>query len=197
VAKSEKFDMGDRSYRYSTWKDICDSLYPPLLAQGLVFTPRQSVSANGWVMLGTLFHTESGQWISSTAPIRDVVDGYGQRSDSQSFEIACTYARKNLLMTLAGGFAAGDEASEQESAVPQVSEDGAAQQKLDAVRLKVEAGLEQFKSNPSRTSELFARMDELVEKGELRATDCDELKKRYAMKEKKNAPQKKEVAVAN
>jgi hypothetical protein len=188
--------MGERSYRYSTWKDICDALYPPLLANGLVFLPRQSVSQHGWVMVGTLFHAESGEWISSTAPIRDVVDGYGQRSDSQSFEIACTYARKNLLLTLAGGWAAGDEAAEQESVVAEQSpEADEANKKLDAVKLKVEAGLEQFKSNPSRTGELFARMDELVQKGELRESDCEELKKRYAVVEKK--PRKKEVAVAN
>ena len=115
IARSEQFDVGGRSYRYSTWKDICEALYPPLLANGLVFMPRQSISANGWVMIGTLHHAESGEWISSTAPIRDVIDGYGQRSDPQSYEIACTYAKKNLLLTLAGGWAAGDEQAEQEA----------------------------------------------------------------------------------
>jgi hypothetical protein len=188
IAKSEKFDMGDRSYRYSTWKDICEALYPPLLANGLVFIPRQSVCATGWIMIGTLHHADSGQWISSTAPIRDVIDGYGQRSDPQSYEIACTYAKKNLLQTLAGGWAVGDEAPEQEQVVPQQDDQQAAA--FEAVRARVEAGLEQFLANPKKTKSLFKRMDELVESGELRAEDCESLKKKYS-------PKEEEVAVAN
>lgn len=193
IARSEKYEIGDRSYRYSTWKDICEALYPPLLANGLVFMPRQSISANGWVMIGTLHHAESGEWISSTAPIRDVIDGYGQRSDPQSYEIACTYAKKNLLLTLAGGWAAGDEQAEQEAGQtpPQEQDEEAA--KFEAVRLKVEAGLEQFKANPKKTKALFSRMEELVQEGELRESDCKALKEKYAPKKK----EEEEVAVAN
>lgn len=191
IARSESFAGAD-GYRYSTWKDICDALYPPLLANGLVFLTRQSISPNGWVMIGTLYHAESGEWISSTAPIRDLSDGVGQRSDPQSYEIACTYCKKNLLVTLAGGWSEGDEQQDQQAVAEQQADDQQAE-KHEAVRLKVEAGLEQFKANPKKTKALFDRMDELVASGELRKADCDSLKKRYAPKPKKE----EEVAVAH
>ena len=183
IARSESFG-GEYGYRYSTWKDICESLYPPLLANGLVFLTRQSNSPNGWVMLGTLFHADSGEWMSSTAPIRDLSDSMGTRVDPQSYEIACTYAKKNLLVTLAGGWCEGDE----QQAQAEVKQDDQQAAKYEAVRLKVEAGLEQFIANPKKTAQLFERMDALVSEGELRQEDCDCLKKKYA---------KKEVAIAH
>ncbi len=185
IAKSESF-AGSEGYRYSTWRDICEALYPPLNANGLVFLSRQSNSPNGWVMVGTLYHAESGEWISSTAPIRDIADGIGQRSDPQSYEIGCTYAKKNLLVTLVGGWSVGDEQQDQAEVKVAVDDQQAAQ--YEAVRLKVEAGLEQFQSNPKKQAALFTRMDELVAGGELRQEDCAALKKKYAPK--------KEVAVA-
>lgn len=195
VARSARYDLGNKSYRYSTWADLCDAMYPSLHRQGLIFLPRKTFTANGWVMVGTLAHGKSGQWITSTCPIRDVVDGYGTRSDSQSFEIGVTYAKKTLFLSMAGGWAVGDEQQEQESAQDPAAEPEAAaiKAKQEATRLKVEVGLEQFSGNATKTKALFARMDELVASGELSSADSDALKKRY---EPKPLP-KKEVAVAN
>jgi hypothetical protein len=195
VARSARYDLGNKSYRYSTWADLCDAIYPALHKQGLIFLPRKTFTANGWVMVGTLAHGKSGQWITSTCPIRDVVDGYGTRSDSQSFEIGVTYAKKTLFLSMAGGWAVGDEQQEQESAAapaadPEVAAD---QAKREAIRMKVEMGLEQFASNPAKTKALFARMDEMVQAGELSSEDSASLKKKYEPK----PSTKKEVAVAN
>jgi hypothetical protein len=93
IKKSGVMEMRDHRYRYSTWTDICDALYPALHKNGIVFMPLQGRQGDTFVMMGMLLHGESGQWVSSTAPIRDVIaDNLGIRGDSQSFEIATTYA---------------------------------------------------------------------------------------------------------
>lgn len=195
VARSAKYDLGNKSYRYSTWADLCAALYPALHKHGLVFLPRKTLTANGWVMVGTLAHGKSGQWITSTCPIRDVVDGYGTRSDSQSFEIGVTYAKKTLFLSMAGGWAVGDEQQEQESATAPAAdpEVEATKARQEATRLKVEVGLEQLASNPAKVKALFKRMDELVASGELSAEDSESLKKKYGPK----PSPKKEMANAN
>jgi len=184
VARSAKYDLGNKSYRYSTWADLCAAMYPALHKNGLVFIARQTCTPNGWVMVGTIAYGKTGQWITSTCPIRDVVDGYGTRTDSQSFEIGCTYARKTVFLCMAGGWAVGEEQQEQESAQepaadPEVAAD---QAKREAIRLKVEMGLEQFANNAAKTKQLFARMDEMVAAGELSEADCKSLKEKYAPK---------------
>lgn len=195
VARSAKYELGNKAYRYSTWADLCEALYPALHKHGLIFLPRKTFTANGWVMVGTIAHGKSGQWITSTCPIRDVVDGYGTRSDSQSFEIGVTYAKKTLFLSMAGGYAVGDEQQEQESATAPAADPEAAaiQAKQEATRLKVEVGLEQFVTNPGKTRALFKRMDELVASGELSEQDSVALKTKY---EPKPSP-KKEMANAN
>lgn len=189
IRRSAKYELGDRSYRYSTWADICHAMYPALHGQGIVFLARSSKSGESWVMVGTLCHGPSGQWITSTCPIRDVVDSYGVRGDSQSYEIATTYAKKTLLKSLAGGFEEGDETAEQDAAIADAS--SMEDERYESVRLRCEAGLKQFSGNTKKTKAAFTRMDELVASGELRQGDCDALKKRFAL------PQQEEVCVAN
>ena len=192
VSKSARYDLGNKSYRYSTWADLCQAMYPSLHKHGLIFLPRKTYTANGWVMVGTIAHGKSGQWITSTCPIRDVVDGYGTRSDSQSFEIGVTYAKKTLFLSMAGGWAVGDEEQEQASASEPAADPEAAaiKAKQEATRLKVEVGLEQFVANPTKTKALFKRMDELVASGDLSSEDCDSLKQKY---EPKPSPKKEVV----
>jgi hypothetical protein len=187
VAKSASFEGRD-TYRYSTWKDICDALLPSLLANGLVFIPRTTVTASGWQMVGTLAHGDSGEWISSTCPIRD-----NGSVDPRQWEIACTYAKKNLLLCLAGGWAEGDEAEDQD-----VAEDAKVEEQIDqeivayeAIKAKVEGYLKLVTNNPAKMQEAHQKMDSLVEKGELRKPDAEWLKGAYPIpepkKEKANA----------
>ena len=188
IKRSALFDGGEgRQFRYPTWKDITDALYGPLLANGLVFLPRQSIGPDGrWIMVGMLYHHPSSEWISSTAPIRDVISDYGERGDSQSYEIACTYAKKNLLQTLAGGFTddgeevVGSEVQAEpqpEAAQPEVVDPEVA--RLDAQRLKIETACEQFKDDPAKMQKFHTKMADLVATGDLRSSDCKDLKKKF------------------
>jgi len=182
VKKSEEYRISDtKSYWYSTWKDICEALYPSLIANGLVFLPRISRTTEGWVMVGTLVHSESGEWVTSTCPIRDSLDGHGVRVDPQSFEIGCTYAKKTLLMTLAGGWAEGDEVEENDAAKvsEQVQEIDAEAEALDAKRRQVESALKLVAKDPGKLKKYRMKMVELVNKGELRQSDAEALAETY------------------
>lgn len=184
VKKSEEYRISDtKSYWYSTWKDICEALYPSLLANGLTFIPRMSRTPEGWLMVGTLVHADSGEWITSTCPIRDSIDGHGVRVDPQSFEIGCTYAKKTLLMTLAGGWAEGDEVEENDAAKAseEVQDFDAAEEALNAKREQVEAALKLVARDPVKLKKYRLKMADLVEKGELRLADADDLADRYPL----------------
>jgi hypothetical protein len=193
VAKSEEYKIGPgKSYWYSTWKDICDAVLPSLLANGIIFLPRNTITTHGWTMVGTLIHASTGQWISSTCPIRDALDSHGVRQDSQSFEIGVTYAKKTLLMSLAGAWAAGDEQVEQDSAkeseaIQEVDHEAAA---LDAKRAKVEAALKLVANNPKKLADYLAKVDALVEKGELRQADAEWLKEQFPLPEEQPKKEK-------
>ena len=187
VKKSEEYRISDtKSYWYSTWKDICEALYPSLIANGLVFLPRISRTTEGWVMVGTLVHSDSGEWVTSTCPIRDSIDGHGVRVDPQSFEIGCTYAKKTLLMTLAGGWAEGDEVEENDAAKvsEEVQELHSEKATLDAKRAKVEAALKLVANDPGKLKKYRMKMAELVNTGELRQSDAEELAEAYPIPEK-------------
>lgn len=196
VAKSEEYRINDqKSYRYSTWKDICEALYPSLLANGLAFIPRMSPTANGWLMVGTLIHAESGEWITSVCPIRDSIDGHGTRSDPQSFEIGTTYAKKCLLMTLAGGWAAGDEVEEQDSAAvsEQVQQVDQEAEKFAAIREKAETRLRLIAKDKAKVEATHDRLLELVANGEMREEDAQWLIETYPVPEEK-APKKEKTS---
>jgi len=190
IKRSEEYRISDsKSYWYSTWKDICDALMPSLLANGIAFIPRESLTSGGWIMVGTLVHGESGEWITSTAPIRDSQDGHGVRCDPQSFEIGTTYAKKTVLKTLAGGWEEGDETEGQDAAVVtgQVQQIDAEEAALNAKREQVEAALKLVANNPAKLKKYRLKMVELVEKGELRMEDAEALAEAYPVEEVANA----------
>jgi hypothetical protein len=192
IKKSEEYRISDaKSYWYSTWKDICEALMPPLLANGIAFIARKSLTANGWIMVGTLVH-ESGEWITSTAPIRDSLDGHGLRQDPQSFEIGVTYAKKTVFKTLAGGWEEGDEAEGHDAAVvsEQVQQIDAEEAALNAKRDKVEAALKLVANNPAKLKSYRKKMGQLVVIGELRPEDAEALANAYPV------PNEEEVASA-
>jgi hypothetical protein len=188
VAKSAAFG-GDDPYRYSTWKDLCDALLPTLLKHGLVFLPQQSITPHGWIMVGRLCHCESGEWVSSTCPIRDGSHAGNLAADPRAWEIACTYAKKNLFLLLAGGWPEGDETEEQQAAEDAKSE--APEEQVDeaylAVKAKVEAGLKLRCGDPKKLAAAHKRMEEMVANGELEQADCDAFKKAYPMPEEETA----------
>jgi ERF superfamily len=104
-----------KGYRYSTYRDICETLLPALLKCGFPMPTFQvgMVASVGNCMLGTLRHS-SGEWISSVMPLRDQIDKAGERvEDNQSLEAANTYAKKMLFLGLAGGWSMGDEPHEE------------------------------------------------------------------------------------
>jgi hypothetical protein len=186
IAKSEEYKVHeDKSYWYSTWKDIVDAIYPSLLANGIVFLPRMTKTAEGWLMVGTLIHGESGEWMTSTCPIRDVVNGHGVRTDPQSFEIGCTYAKKVLLKTLAGGWEVGDETSEHDAAqvTEEVVEMDAETEALNAKYEQVEAALRMVANDEVKLRKYRMKIIGLVTKGELRESDAEVLAEKYPLPE--------------
>lgn len=176
IKKSGLMKTREGEYRYSTWADICQALYPSLNANGLVFMPLQSPWGDNWIMIGTLSHGPSGEWISSSCPIRDILlPNMGLRADSQSFEIATTYAKKTLLKAMAGGWEEGDEAPEQKAA-EEVVERTKEQEELLA---KARSQLSLVKGNKDKVRKVFARIDVAVSEQRLSQADADELKREY------------------
>lgn len=191
IKKSAVMEMRGQRYRYSTWKDICEALYPSLNKHGIVFVPLQGKQGDAFSMMGMLVHGASGQWLSSTAPIRDVIaEGLGIRGDSQSFEIATTYAKKTLLKAMAGGWEEGDEQEGQQAAAEQVERSKEELELLD----KVKNQLELVKAVRPKLEAVFKRIDAAVADGRLKEEDAKKFRDEYPLPEK---AAKKEVAVVD
>ena len=84
--------------KFSSYQQCCDTLRGPLTKNGIALPDfRPGLVGGQWVVVGTLRHT-SGQYITGIAPL------YNPKSDMQGFGAAMTYAKRTLLMALAGGF---------------------------------------------------------------------------------------------
>jgi hypothetical protein len=188
IKKSAVMEMRSQRYRYSTWKDICEALYPALNKHGLAFIPLQGKQGDSFMMMGMLVHGDSGQWVSSTAPIRDVLaEGLGIRGDSQSYEIATTYAKKTLLKAMAGGWEEGDEQEDQQQAQESVQRSKEQQELLEKIRSQ----LELVKGNRQKLESVLKRVAELAKEGVIPEADAEQFANDYPL------PKKKEVAVAH
>jgi hypothetical protein len=84
--------------KFSSYQQCCDTLRGPLTKNGIALPDfRPGLVGGQWVVVGTLRHT-SGQYITGIAPL------YNPKADMQGFGAAMTYAKRTLLMALAGGF---------------------------------------------------------------------------------------------
>ena len=95
------FDSANPHFKskFASYVQCCDSLRGPLTKNGLSLPDfRPGMVGGQWVLVGTLRHS-SGQWISGMAPL------LMPKGDMQAFGAAVTYAKRTLLMALAGGFA--------------------------------------------------------------------------------------------
>lgn len=111
--------------RFSSYATCCDTLRGPLTKNGIALPDFRPGLTNGnWIVVGTLRH-KSGQWISGIAPLLN------PKGDMQGFGAAMTYAKRTLLMALAGGFS-GEGDDDGESTVPNRSGDTKAAAKADA-----------------------------------------------------------------
>jgi hypothetical protein len=181
---------GEEDYKYSTWADVCLALDPCLLPEGLIFVAKERLTVHGWIMVGRLYHAETGTYLESQAPIKD-----GGSNDPRDWLGACTYARKGLYLELGGGFSrnpfdgkqAAEEVAQPEQAEQAVTDEVA----LDAMRAKVAAGMKLLKT-PDRIAEGLAKAEALVKEGRLRERDLKAIAKPYIDACKPN--NKKEVA---
>lgn len=93
-------------FRYATFADICEGTVPSLLEAGLAqptFSMGFDKTIGRWVLIGTLCHAESDQWVSAVCPL---MIGFpeGSRPGIQDLEIDNTYAKKILMGNLVGGW---------------------------------------------------------------------------------------------
>lgn len=179
---------GEEDYKYSTWTDVCQTLDPCLLPEGLVFIAKERLTVHGWIMFGRLYHAPTGAYLESQAPIKD-----GNSNDPRDWLAACTYARKGLYLELGGGYSRnpfdGQQAAEEVAKPEQTVTDEVA---LDAMRDKVSAGMKLLKT-PDRIAEGLAKAEALVKEGRLRERDLKQIAKQYTPK----PSIKKEVASVN
>lgn len=187
-------------FDYSTYGDICEAILPALCKHGFG-TPlfQTGVLATGeWVMVGRLAH-KTGQWVSCMVPMRDAIDKNGnRREDNQSFESASTYAKKQLILQLAGGWSAGEEEAEQaEEMVSQVNAE-AAKAKAPP-KPQGPSYYERLKSKmatvvkmPAEIEKLFGNAESLLESGDLSQEEMTRLTKQFG-----SIRPKKEVAHAD
>lgn len=111
--------------RFSSYATCCGTLRGPLTKNGIALPDFRPGLVNGqWIVVGTLRHT-SGQWISGIAPL------INPKGDMQGFGAAMTYAKRTLLMALAGGFS-GEADDDGESTVVSRPVDAKASAKADA-----------------------------------------------------------------
>lgn len=177
IKKSGLMESREGGYRYSTWADIVEAMYPALHANGLVFIPLQGWVEDRLVMCGQLRHGPSGQWISSTCPVRDVPEGSAVRGDSQSFEIATTYAKKTLLKAMGGGWEEGDEKQDQDKAKVQVERT----EEEVALVGKIKTQLEIVKADRVKLERIFAKIEKAVEEGRVSRADADKFSSDYPL----------------
>ncbi len=149
-----KFDSANPHFRskFASYAACCEALRGPLTRNGLSLPDFRPGLVNGqWVVMGTLRH-QSGEWISGIAPL------LLGKADMQSFGAAMTYAKRTLLMALAGGFSgeADDDGqsvsqpdpqpanhaktmqyeNEAKRAIAEAKDEAAAKKHLDTVRLR-------------------------------------------------------------
>ena len=98
---------------YSTLQAVAESLIGPLTANGLIF-PSIQVGRCGddWVARGVLIH-KSGQWMSSMMPL------VNPKGDMQGYGSAITFARKFLILSLAGGYSGLQEMDGEDLKIPE------------------------------------------------------------------------------
>jgi hypothetical protein len=114
-----KYDSANPHFRskFASYAACCEALRGPLTKQGISLPDfRPGLIGNQWIVMGTLRH-QSGEWISAIAPL------LMGKADMQSFGAAMTYAKRTLLMALAGGFSGeadddGQSVSQPEPAPP-------------------------------------------------------------------------------
>jgi len=175
-----------KGYRYSTFRDICETLLPALLKHGFPMPTFQvgMVKEVGNCMLGTLRHS-SGEWVSSIMPLRDQLDKAGERvEDNQSLEAANTYAKKMLFLGLAGGWSMGDEPHEEgdkkDEKSPAIT---AVEKRLTEVKAgatlfeRAKAKLETIIKIDSEVLKLMTQAMSLKISGEMTAAEFAELEK--------------------
>jgi hypothetical protein len=182
-------------FKYSTLGDICNAILPALCENGFGMPLFQTGTlGNGeWVMVGRLVHI-SGEWVSCMVPMRDMIDRNGnRREDNQSFEAASTYAKKQLMLQLCGGWTIGEEDAEQ--AEEMVSQTNAEVAKAKApAPAKAEQGyyerlsskLKAVRSMPAEVEKLFSQAESLAESGDLTTDEMARLTKTFgALRPKK------------
>jgi hypothetical protein len=149
-----KFDSANPHFRskFASYAACCEALRGPLTRNGLSLPDFRPGLINGqWIVMGTLRH-QSGEWISAIAPL------LMNKPDMQAFGAAVTYAKRTLLMALAGGFSgeADDDGqsvsqpdpqpanhaktmqyeAEAKRAIAEAKDEAAAKKHLDTVRLR-------------------------------------------------------------
>jgi hypothetical protein len=147
-----KFDSANPHFRskFASYAACCEALRGPLTRNGLSLPDFRPGLINGqWIVMGTLRH-QSGEWISAIAPL------LMNKPDMQAFGAAVTYAKRTLLMALAGGFSgeADDDGqsvsqpepanhaksmqyeAEAKKAIAEAKDEATAKKHLDTVRLR-------------------------------------------------------------
>ncbi len=87
--------------RYADLSSILNACREPLSKNGLTVLQTVQQNDQGDILLTMLGHT-SGQWISSTMPIRIKMEGKGG-NELQALGAAITYLRRFTLAALVGG----------------------------------------------------------------------------------------------
>lgn len=149
-----KFDSANPHFRskFASYSACCEALRGPLTRNGIALPDFRPGVINGqWIVMGTLRHL-SGEYITAIAPL------LMGKSDMQSFGAAMTYAKRTLLMALAGGFSgeADDDGqsvsfaeaqpanhaktmqyeAEAKKAIAEAKDEATAKKHLDTVRLR-------------------------------------------------------------
>lgn len=98
IAKTSTGQVGTRQYKYANLNDTWETIKPLMMQQKLVYTqsPTTGNANMGQFFETTIFHTESGQWISQTMQMSLTKD------DPQGIGSAITYYRRYMLTSMLG-----------------------------------------------------------------------------------------------
>lgn len=98
IKKASKGQVGTRQYSYANMNDTWAAIKPLMAQNSLVYTqsPTTGGASMGQFFETTIYHTESGEWISQ------IMQMSLQKDDPQGIGSAITYYRRYMLTSMLG-----------------------------------------------------------------------------------------------
>lgn len=179
IRKSVTMASAEGEYSYSTWADICAGVDEALGQHGLDFDARIASWGESWVLVATLTHTPSGEFVTNTCPIIVSIQ------DPIAFEAAVTVAKKTMKKLMSDAAEEGDDNQKLE----QERQQRALTDEQKAVIDKIESQLALVRHDRKKLEAVFKRIDKTLAEGKVTEEDVKGWRERFPLPEVAAAPE--------